>query len=131
MTDEEQQAIHQRIFDKAFKGLQGQGFRRAYTGSSCAYRVPGTDMKCAVGHVLPDDVYDPIMEGDDVAFLLAGGGHRHRFEASQDPAAKDLLGADELFLCELQDAHDESYSAYTMKVLLKSVAANWELTVPE
>lgn len=130
MTDEEQKAIHQRIFDKAFKGLQSQGFVRSTLRGACQYR--GLDgLRCAIGHVLPDDVYEPSMEGNNVGYLLCEEDFRKRFEGSQDPAAKDLLGADEDFLAEMQDAHDESCSAYTMEKYLKSVAADWGLTVPE
>ncbi len=58
--------IHE-IANKVVLGLAGQGWRRSIRNEAfgslprCAYRG-AEGMKCAVGHVIPDDVYTQSME---------------------------------------------------------------------
>ena len=56
----------QEIFDVSTKALIEQGFP-SYDpdyGGTCYYRGPnGT--KCAIGHLIPDDKYDPDFEGQN------------------------------------------------------------------
>lgn len=70
----------QEIFDTVAKHLIQQGCRATVSAGSrpdsdglCQYRGPnGT--KCAVGALIPDDVYDAKMEGDTVTGLLVSFG---------------------------------------------------------
>lgn len=53
----------QRMFDTVFEGVFKQG-RRAWTPSTnCRLRVTDGDevLKCAVGHLIPDDLYSEMM----------------------------------------------------------------------
>lgn len=54
----------QEIFDKAAAHLLEQG-KRARENGRCCYRasVSGTVLKCAVGALIPDELYDPRLEG--------------------------------------------------------------------
>lgn len=62
----------QEIFDTVARHLFAQG-TRAYNENiaGCQYRGPcGT--KCAVGCLIPDEAYDPEMEGRSVDSLISG-----------------------------------------------------------
>jgi len=50
----------QLIFDTAVNGIREQG-KRAIKDTKCVYRAPD-GCKCAVGHMIPDDKYDPRLE---------------------------------------------------------------------
>lgn len=52
---------HQEIFDFVWTKLCEQG-AKSYENGKCRYRT-STRLKCAVGHLIPDDLYDPAMEG--------------------------------------------------------------------
>lgn len=54
----------QEIFDTVATHLITQG-RRAWTGTNCMYLAPNGD-RCAIGCLIPDDLYTPEMEGSGV-----------------------------------------------------------------
>lgn len=59
---------NQEIFDLAAPGLLKQGKRSLNPDGDCAYR--GQDgLKCAIGLLIPDDLYQPGFEGA-AAFAL-------------------------------------------------------------
>lgn len=70
----------QSIFNRIWKRTREQGKRsleqvqslgRPGTSSlTCRYRGVG-GLKCGIGHVIPDEIYDPQMEGQRVGILLA------------------------------------------------------------
>lgn len=54
----------QEAFDTAVKGLLLQGKPSHFPGffqDLCCYRSP-TGEKCAIGHLIPDDLYNPSLE---------------------------------------------------------------------
>jgi hypothetical protein len=52
----------QELFEKAVNGLLAQGVPSYDSSRSCMYRgLNGT--KCAIGHLIPDELYDPGFEG--------------------------------------------------------------------
>lgn len=58
----------QQLFDTAVGALLAQGVR-SFDDGMCRYRGPdGT--KCAVGHLIPDEVYDEAMESKHVLAVL-------------------------------------------------------------
>lgn len=70
----------QKAFDTALNGLRKQG-RRSMNGWQCAYRGVG-GLKCAVGFLIPDDKYSPIVEGftaNRVTHLVGGGADDGEF----------------------------------------------------
>ena len=84
----------QEVYFKVRNHLLTQG-RRAKIYDQCRYRAPNGD-KCAIGCLIPDDKYDPSMEG-------------HLISCS--PLIQDAIGASEDhidFLTDLQRVHDFS-----------------------
>lgn len=65
MTDQGKLLNKQQVFDKVAAHLLAQGQTSSkgnHPGGTCLYRGPnGT--KCAVGCLIPDDMYEPTMEG--------------------------------------------------------------------
>jgi hypothetical protein len=59
----------QEIFDTVAFHLIKQGKKSANDRGICLYRSPG-GLKCAVGCLIPDEVYWPSMEGRSVSRLL-------------------------------------------------------------
>lgn len=55
---------HQQIFEQVVTHLLTQKIRAISAGGNCVYRA-GTS-KCAVGCLIPDDIYDPLIEGRTV-----------------------------------------------------------------
>lgn len=56
---------NQQIFDTAATHMLQQGERSVY-GNICAYRAGDTGLKCAIGCLIPDKLYNPSMEGQGV-----------------------------------------------------------------
>lgn len=86
----------QQMFDTVVKHLLAQGERSVAIinyENRCMYRFEG--LKCAVGCLIPDDLYIPEMEGLNVAGLL-----------DKYPALKESIPHQNLAL-ELQYVHDE------------------------
>ena len=65
----------QEIFDKAAAHLLEQG-KRARENGKCCYRTSGsgTVLKCAVGALIPDELYDPLLEGLPAIWGFPDGG---------------------------------------------------------
>lgn len=115
----------QELFNKAYIGLDGQGFKRSFDidKGRCMYRGPD-GRKCAIGHAIPDELYDPIMEegmpGSGFGILLGlmgfavfGDFERHEFANN------------------LQSAHDCADCPEDMKHRLQNFAKNYGLTIPK
>ena len=111
----------QAIFNKVVKHLRKQG-KRAGVGEAedfqCLYRAPdGT--KCAVGCLLKDDEYSPIMESKSV-------------DCIQLP---ERLYPHSSLLVELQDLHDGSSNwkkrGGIKETAIRKVAKSLGLKVPE
>ncbi len=89
----------QEIFDTSVTALLKQGRRSVKPSGYCMFRGPnGT--KCAVGHLIPDDDYDPRMDqtlGED------GLGNSYTLEL-----VAQKLETGQSFLFGLQRCHDKS-----------------------
>lgn len=55
----------QETFDKVAKHLLTQG-QKAMVGVQCCYRAG--ELQCAVGCLIPDELYDPVMEEMPVVY---------------------------------------------------------------
>lgn len=94
----------QSIYDTVLAHLRTQG-EHAYESGRCAYRTR-SGQKCAVGCLIPDDVYTPEIEGNAVS--------------AAPKAAVDLFDALEVcgllpfkdLLSDLQHAHDADLRKY-------------------
>lgn len=112
----------QEIFDTVATHLLKQG-RRAVNPDipeMCHYRGAG-GTKCAVGVLIPDEVYDPMMEGRTVVGLLS----HPEFKIPR------WMWNNEQLLIELQNVHDVEHNwkgSATMKAALSKVAKESSLT---
>ena len=111
----------QEIFNKAYAGLKAQGFNRAVRDTGplaiCQYR--GEDgLKCAIGHLIPDEKYEEGLEG-----LCAS--------VPEVRDASGTSGVDWNFLDDLQVCHDEGNTPEDMERLLKRFAADYELVIED
>ena len=60
---------NQEVFDKVARHLLTQNARAVDGDGFCRYRTPD-GLKCAVGCLIPDELYDPEMEGKSVCSLV-------------------------------------------------------------
>jgi hypothetical protein len=123
----------QAIFDKVKRHLLKQGCKSMEDDKSaitrwCMYRGP-RGLKCAIGALIPDDLYDPAMEMKSIGQLLRswewGAAIEKATGASSDSAA------DVGFLSKLQNVHDTAPTGPFFLVHcqeeLKSVATEFGL----
>lgn len=104
---------HQEIFETIVKHLFSQGERSTVllpnrSEYSCAYRG-ANGHKCAVGIVIPDDLYDPEMEGLCVDVIIS------------DHKELKFLKPHLAVLSELQLVHDFDKSWKTSETLRQRI----------
>jgi hypothetical protein len=98
----------QEIFETVVKALALQGERSYYPDQGCFYRHP-EGLKCAVGHLIPDEEYDQCMEGSAVSSIIHIAGS-DSFLSSLEPHIE--------LLSRLQIAHDLSTTWETRKIFI-------------
>lgn len=104
----------QEIFDKAATHLIKQN-RRAI-GNGCMYRADN-GLMCAVGALIPEELYNPKMESDSVEGIM------HEF-----PEIETFLGKENLdLLSSLQTLHDD-YAIEEWPQQLRQMAREFELS---
>ena len=108
---------NQEVFDKVLSFLRNQKYISTLSGQ-CRYR--GRDGRmCAVGCLIPDNLYDPEMESMPASTVLA-----------MSPELQNLFdGVDERMLMDLQSAHDGNMPSSTMAEssnIYKLTMASWE-----
>lgn len=112
--------LMEEIFLKAYNGLASQGFVRSMALSQCSYR--GSEgRKCAAGYLIPDELYDPNMEGQIFADVCE---EFPNIPYADNPAAVRLI-------CRLQRLHDGGDTPELMQAALKHYAEAIEITLPE
>ncbi len=121
----------QQIFDKVVKHLLTQGKKAMMNAESCAYR--GKDnTSCAVGCLIPDRYYNPLMEGRSVGVFESddSGPQKELFVSAfdksgipHDPESLELLQ-------ELQACHD-NYEVHEWKSRLKYIGEDFSLKLPK
>ena len=101
----------QEIFDTVLAHLREQGEAATSAGGSCRYRgANGT--ACAIGCLIPDELYDPMIEGLGVGRIIEAVVPEYRQDQTQEllpvfARIKNHIGAEHLpLLHELQEAHD-------------------------
>lgn len=115
----ENQARRNTIFQKVYRGLRAQGFERSMdkSGVGCAFRGRGF-RKCAVGMLIPDELYKPECESFALQLLL----DRHFLPG----VAMGDAGLLESLIC----AHDGGYTPQVMINNLAALAIEYHLTIP-
>lgn len=109
----------QEIFDKAYRGLEAQGFEKSFGEyGRCAYRG-SEERRCAAGFIIPDDRYDPSMEGlgaDNVVEIFH---------------LRDIVAySEDIFIWSLQLCHDRTSTPEEMQNCLREFAREYALTIP-
>lgn len=90
----------QSAFDRVAKHLFEQGRRSVKNSIQCLYRGPDKT-KCAIGVLIPDDVYDPLMEGDGADSMI------YSYIGFQNLLSEDKTTHEwAKFLLDLQRIHD-------------------------
>ncbi len=118
----------QEIFNKVWDWFVVKNNPRSVspTGSCCYRGVNGS--KCAIGVLLPDELYQPRFEGylaKDLLMALATAG-------PAGVAFVESIGGEvdsDLFLQQLQDAHDDSHVCPVYGAL-RDVAEEFKLAIP-
>ena len=118
-------------FNQSYLGLKRQGFKRSLRSgcsNSCSYGQlldDGTEVRCAVGHLLPEDADFAYCDG------LGGVTGLKYHKKSHAPLATLFKTHDEDLMRRLQRAHDRSYSPEVMKRRLVELAESLNLTIPQ
>jgi hypothetical protein len=115
----------QEIFTKAYAGLKSQGFERSTGGrrGACMYRGEN-GMKCAVGWPIPDDKYDPTIEGTSACDMVVINGLEDHFDIWTDSSNYD-------FIINLQECHDKGKTPAMMERNLRHFAKLHELKIED
>ena len=116
----------QKIFNTVFAHFVEQKVPSCLggTGTICAYRGEG-GKSCAIGYLIPDDLYHPSFEGMSVVSLLRVEDHLREF--FQITNLEDLY-----FLRELQETHDCCLAqgmevvCSAMKNIARRYGLNWK-----
>lgn len=125
----------QEVFDTVVRHLAKQGRRAVVAdadhGYVCRYHTPD-GLKCAVGCLIPDDQYNPAIEGRMFSSLAT---------AAHPPAwVRDIVDSGhQTLLFDLQRAHDTPADGYGLGHHLSDIAAYHglsaailnEVTLPE
>ncbi len=110
---------NQEVFDIVVRHLRKQNAASVVSepGSACAYR--GTEgRKCAVGILIPDEIYHPYMEEKSIEYVMAANPETKKWEC------------DMCLLSELMTIHD-SYPVNRWEQEFRSVANAYNLTIPD
>ena len=111
---------HQEIFEKVKAHLLSQNAKSLTEDGMCAYRGVG-GLKCAVGCLISDDVYQPEMENHNVYYPEVE-------DALRDSGVKFNVERHESlnFFRELQAIHD-GYPCSEWAKELETLRAKWGL----
>lgn len=132
----------QQIFDKALFGIREQGRLSGILSggltSVCNYRmcVDGATLKCVVGQLIPDNVYDPTFDTDAITGAATLIDCSPDFVAALRAGGVDANDNDvEDLLIRLQDAHDDAVWSQspmgTFEINMKALAHHVGLTYRE
>lgn len=97
-------------------------------GLTCVYRSP-SGRKCAIGHLIADEFYEPCLEGKTVTMI---------YQVIERSLQVKLCPEDIAFLNCLQQAHDvvapsDQWSLFwkLWRERLEMLCESWELRFPE
>lgn len=128
----------QKYFDKIVRHLLTQGERAAYVNpdndsQNCRYRIEqgGKTMKCAIGCMIPDELYLEGMEGKSIMALGNAYPVLHPLLSAGWVTAwgEKRAGSMESLNAKLQTIHDE-VSPELWELQLRSLADQFCLTFP-
>lgn len=113
--------LYQILLDKAVSGLSRQGFEKSVnydpdtTSPQCKYRGRN-GLRCALGHLIPDEKYNPKWERHTPDAVPAGCG-------ITAACGLDAYNYDDVqWLLDLQSCHDKASSSQDMIDRLREFA---------
>lgn len=124
----------QEIFDISYKGLASQGFEQSLRCNiygtndnepNYAYRGDG-GRKCAIGWLIPDEEYDPRIEGLDVYAALL-----ENMDLEVHAALLENMDLDGSLLAGLLMCHDRGVSPAALQNELQKFADFYHLIIAE
>ena len=123
----------QLVFNKVYNHLLNQNRKAQDDTRNCKYRFEG--LKCAIGCLIPDSDYDPLM--DDLDELKFEFGDDASTKITQNPPALKVLekyygnlsDEDIYFLVSLQNIHD-FYYVTDWNGKLRAFACHNSLNIP-
>ena len=110
----------QQAFEMAVKHLRKQGRRSLQYGAiTCMYRIPESGLKCAVGALIPDELYQESFEGVGIVRLID----------TFDEINKLFENVNFKLLEDLQNIHD-NYEVTNWENELQELSIVYGLTMP-
>ena len=125
----------QEIFDSVLAHLRKQGDASLNASGKCAYRGEG-GTACAVGCLIPDELYDPRIENWGVGSILnlrtngVGIDETEAYREVLSRIASHLGQENEALLTDLQSAHDNQLAKSGLPAWereMKRIAGNYGL----
>lgn len=115
---------NQDAFDKVLKAIRKQNYVQSEDPltESCVYRGPNK-VRCAAGHLLPNNLYRKSMEGKSISSVLMN------FSSIGDY----FSNVDDGLLSELQSAHDANLGSgkHAWESRMKQIAKYYNLVYTE
>lgn len=115
---------NQEIFNKIWQHFVVEKNPRSMRENLCVYRGFG-GAKCAVGILIPDELYDPRFEKQSWGTLC------RESTLPEFRKLQEFLGEiNEGFLEDMQAIHDSSFLFETYESSMREQAERWALTIP-
>lgn len=115
-------ANNQEAFDKAAHHLLTQMERAANSDHVCYYRTEDQTKACAIGGLIPDNLYDPEIDNNHTDASVG----LEDLLANYSQIAGLFIHCDEDFLADLQGLHD-AYEPHEWNQRLYDLAQEWDL----
>lgn len=125
----------QEIFTKVWNGMKHQGFRLSLGYHSRQVEGPmyrgRNGCKCNLGHLIPDEKYNPHFEGMAVEYLYEDAPPNDLQRELNEAVGFDSETAEDLqFFSELQSIHDDAASDWDVELGLRAFASENGFQLP-
>lgn len=109
----------QEILNTVYKHLKTQGEPAIDSEGVCTYRTY-SGLKCAIGCLIPDNIYNPVFEGRGVIALYK--------ENLLEPIFPGITEEEIAFLHRMQEIHDSFFD--TLDEKFKTLCEDYDLEFP-
>lgn len=116
------QIDRQDIFNRIVGHARSQNAKAVFSDNTCRYRVPNSTLKCFIGCLIPDEKYNPSMEGG------LGYNPEQIFDAIF--GSHEINREDYFFLKCLQSIHDV-YPVSKWELKFTQFSKNYNLIMPD
>ncbi len=110
----------QATLNKVWKHLRKQGEKSTNGGHLCRYRGAG-GLRCAVGALMPDGMYDPCIEGTSAYRMFEINAEMGRERVGEQFRALFSSKVSGSFIQQLQNIHDK-FEPYAWEMALEAFA---------